>query len=132
MQTKITKTDMKTGTRQERRESEAMSEVNLQELRIAVHHAHHAGIIDGVEASKLIEIIQEYAAAQQGPKVEIVVKDERGHETRYPATPIGERISGGYKTETYVAKRVVSDEGLWEDFNETLDEKVREMMENHE
>lgn len=109
-----------------------MSEVNLQELTIAVHHAHQAGIIDGVEASKLIEIIQEYAAAQRGPKVEVVFTDERGHETRYPATPVGERISGGCKTETYVAKRVVSDESLWESYNETLDEKVREMMEYHE
>ena len=109
-----------------------MSEVSLEELRIATHRAQHAGIIDGVEASKLIEIIQEYAAAQRGPKVEIVVTDERGHETRYPATPIGERITGGCKTETYIAKRVVRDEGLWENFNETLDEKVREMMEIHE
>ena len=109
-----------------------MSEVNLQALTVAVHHAHQAGIIDGVEASKLIEIIQEYAAAQNGPKVEVVVTDERGHETRYPATPVGERISGGCKTETYVAKRVVRDEGFWESYNETLDEKVREMMENHE
>lgn len=109
-----------------------MSEVNLQWLTTAVHKAHCAGIIDGVEASKLIEIIKEYAASQRGPKVEVVVTDERGHETRYPATPVGERISGGCKTETYVAKRVVRDEGFWESYNETLDEKVREMMENHE
>ena len=109
-----------------------MSEVNLQWLTAAVHKAHCAGVVDGVEASKLIEIIQEYAAAQRGPKVEIVVTDERGHETRYPATPVGERITGGCKTETYVAKRVVRDESLWESYNETLDEKVREMMEYHE